>query len=221
MYKILVVISCLCLSQFAYADDDVPLDPVYEARHGMVIVNKGSNLYASNLATYSAPHNAQILYKLEIREVSLIQLVRDADLVTMFTKPFNLQRLMRGENVTVEADVYLGHYNRSGMQVFSNLPVTFKKHLYARLLDELESKDKKQKYDAVEVGTDEYILIHQIQTPPSYDHLVLVTNYVSCIKEFDTGSDVPTENELTRKLMYCGPLKPLYFESEVFKKQGG
>lgn len=220
MYKTFVLISLMCLSHLVCADDDDPLDPVYESRHGMVIVNKGSNLYASNLPGYAAPHNAQILYKLEMRELSLIQLVRDADLVTIHTQPFNLQRLVRGEKVTVQVDVYLGHYERGGMQVFKDLTITFSKQLYARMLDELESKDRKQRYDAVEVGTNEYILIHQIQTPPSYDQLVLITDYVSCIKEFDTGGVVPKESEMTRKLMYCGPLKPLYFETEVFKKQG-
>lgn len=218
MYKIVVFIGFLCLSLFATGDDDAPLDPAYEGRQGMVIVNKGSNLYVSNMPTYNMPHNAQILYKLELRELSLIQLVRDADMVTILTQPINLQRLIRGEKVTVLADVYLGHYDRGGMQVFKDLPITFNKPLYARMLDELESKDRKQRYDAVEVGNNEYILIHQIQTPPSYDHLVLATDYVSCIKEFDTGSAVPKENELIRRLMNCGPLKPLYFETEVFKK---
>lgn len=218
MFKYLLIIIFSLFSTISIADDELPpLDPAYEGVHGMVIVNKGSNLYVSNMAGYAAPHNAQVLYKIEMRELSLIQLVRDADLVTIKTKPFNLQRLIRGEKITIPVEVYLGHFARGGMRIHDSLDITFSKQLYVRMLEELETKDRTQKYDVVEVGTDERILIHQIQTPPSYDQLLLITEYANCITQFKTSVPVPEESELIRKLMYCGPMKPLYFEAEAFK----
>ena len=66
MNKVLIGILFL-LTQVSFAEDEVkklpPLDPAYMGVHGMVLVTQGSSIYASHLASYSKPHNVQLLYK--------------------------------------------------------------------------------------------------------------------------------------------------------------
>ena len=100
---ILFTLSLLTFSHLASAEEDPkelpPLNPKYMGVHGMKLFNKGSSVYASHMLSLETPKNVQILYKLDINELSLLQLVKDADLVTIKPEAFNLQRLMRGEEV--------------------------------------------------------------------------------------------------------------------------
>jgi len=96
------------LSQVSFAEDEVkklpPLDPAYMGVHGMVLFTQGSSIYASHLPFYRKPHNVQLLYKLDNNDLAVLQAVRDSQLITIKPKPFNLQRLMRGEKMIIQAD---------------------------------------------------------------------------------------------------------------------
>ena len=141
------------LSQVSIAEDEVkklpPLDPGYMGVHGMVLVNQGSSIYASHLPLYKKPHNVQLLYKLDNNDLSVLQTVRDGQLITIKPKPFNLQRLMRGEKMDIQADLYAGHFERGGMLVYENLPLSFDKQLYVRTFDDIKPSSTKQEYDVV------------------------------------------------------------------------
>ncbi|WP_286233100.1 hypothetical protein [Thalassotalea sediminis] len=194
-----------------------PLDPAYVDTHGMVLVSQGSRVFASNLALYEKPHDVQLLYKLETKAVPFLNLIRDADLVTIKTKPFNLQRLIRGEKMTVLADVYLGHFERDGMIVYQDYPIVFDKKLYARKLTDLKAPTKWQEYDVVTLNKAERIYIHKIQQAPSFAHLMFVDLTGACLHKFKTSELVPSENELTYKFINCGTMKPLYYEHNTFQ----
>ena len=126
-----------------------PLDPAYVGVHGMVLMNKASTIFAYHLPLYHKPHDVQLLYKLDVKNVALVHLVRDNDMVTIKPKPFNLQRLMRGEKVALEADIYIGHFERDGMLVYENMTLNFAKQLYMRKLDDISPSSKNQEYDVV------------------------------------------------------------------------
>ncbi len=87
----------------------------------MALVTPTSSIYASNMALYNKPHNVQLIYKIDTQSIPLIQLLRDNDLVTIKPNIFNLKRLMRGEKMTINADVYMGHFELDGMLVYKNL----------------------------------------------------------------------------------------------------
>lgn len=193
-----------------------PLDPKYMGIHGMKLLNKGSSVFASYMLTLKAPKNVQILYKLDISQLFLLQLIKDADLVTIKPEAFNLQRLIRGEKIEVKADIYMGNYKKDGMLTYSNIPIIFDKQLFAKVIDKPEESNKRQKYDVVQVRSKERILIHQIQKPPSYEHLIYLSDDVNCITNFTSSSAVPTESEIHYKLTYCGAMKPLYYNTEDF-----
>lgn len=201
-----------------FAEDEAapkPLNPIYNGEHYMVLVSNGTNVYASFMPGHESPKNLQLVYDIN-GPAAMKFLVRDADLVTMRTKRFNLERLMRGEEVTIQADIYMGHASREGSLTFESMEIVFEEQLYLRMLegDELEASSSRQKYDSIELSGSARMLVHQVQSSPSYDHLVLLYDAVGCVTEFNTSSPVPNPNEVLGKLLYCGSMKPLYFDSQ-------
>lgn len=223
MSKLLLVLICIIFtflsnSLVLAADEPAPpLDPKYMGSHGMVLINNGSNLYASLLPSYHEPTNMQLIYTIESKSVSLMHLVRDADLVTVKPQPFNLQHLMRDEKLTIKGDIYMGNFERDGMAVYKDFELNLDKQLYLRTLVELEQSNMRQKYDSVLLPNNLRILVHQIQGAPSYDNLMLLFDDVNCNTEFSTQDAVPKITEIYRKLAFCGSMKPLYYETQSFQ----
>lgn len=220
MKKVLFSILLL-LSQVSFAEEEVkklpPLDPAYMGIHGMVLVTQGSSIYASHLPRYKKPNNVQLLYKLDNYDLAVLQTVRDGQLITIKPKPFNLQRLIRGEKMVIQVDLYAGHFERGGMLVYENIPLSFNKQLYVRTFNDLKPSSATQEYDVVSLRKNFKIYIHRIQQAPSFDHLLSVDLEAGCLKRFSTSSPVPKETELQYKFLNCGTIKPLYFETENFQ----
>ncbi|WP_019028223.1 hypothetical protein [Colwellia piezophila] len=209
------------LSPVSIAEDEVkelpPLDPSYMGVHGMVLVVQGSSIYASHLPLYKKPHNVQLLYQLDNKDLAVLQTVRDSQFITIKPKPFNLQRLMRGEKIVIQADLYAGHFERGGMLIYQNISLTFDKQLYVRTFDDIKPSSRQQEYDVVTLKQNYRIYIHRIQQAPSFDHILSVDLAAGCLNRFITSSPVPKETELQYKFLHCGTIKPLYFETEDFK----
>lgn len=220
--KYFILLLCLFVQLTAVAEDKEvelpPLDPAYVDIHGMALVTHSSSIYASHMPLYDKPHNVQLIYKIDTKSIPLIQLVRDNDLVTIKPNKFNLQRLMRGEKITINADVYMGHFERDGMLVYENMPITFAKKLYVRDFSDIKESSSRQKYDVINLKKNNRIYIHRIQKAPSYDHLIHIDIEAGCLAQFNTSSPVPKETELQYKFLNCGTMKPLYFESESFSR---
>jgi len=219
--KRLLLVILLIVNSMSFASEDVkelpPLDPAYMGEHKFVLVNHSSTIYAAVMTTYSRPSNVQILYKIENKDLALLQTVRDGNLTTIKTKAFNLQRLMRGEKMVINVDLFAGHYARDGMLVYENIPLTFAKKLYVRELNEIKDSSEQQEYDLVSLKKNYKIYIHRLQKAPSFAHLLSVDLEAGCLTRFRTKSAVPKESELLYKFLNCGTMKPLYFETEDFK----
>lgn len=211
------------LSQMSFAGDEVkelpPLDPAYMGIHGMALFTQGSSIYASHMPMYKKPHNVQLLYKLDNNDLAVLQTIRDGDLITVKPKPFNLQRLMRGEKMVIYVDLYAGHFERDGMLVYENIPLSFDKQLYVRTFDNIKPSSTKQNYDFVSLKKNYKIYIHRIQQAPSFDHIIGIDLEASCLGRFNTSSAVPKETELQYKFINCGTMRPLYFETKDFEKK--
>ncbi|GAA5131453.1 hypothetical protein [Thalassotalea piscium] len=219
MFRVCIVLLFSLLSVLVAAQEQAlpPLESKYEASHAMVLFTHNSIVYAYNLPQYNLPSNVQVLYKLEVKDVALLQLVRDAQIVTIKPEVFNIQRLMQGEELTINADIYMGHFERDGMLVHEKRPLTFAKKLYARYMADLQASSKKQIYDVVPLNKNNKIYIHQIQQPPSYDHVIHIDIEASCLSTFNTSSPVPKRSELQYKFINCGTMKPLYYETKDFQ----
>lgn len=217
LFFLLMMMTCQTLAQDEKQAPPPPLDPAYEGIHGMVMVNNSATLYVSHLPLYSKPHDAQIVYKVSVAEPHVRYLVRDADLVTIMPQKFNLQRMMRGEAFTITADIYTGHFERGGIKIYENIVVSLDEQLYYRELKDLASSSIKREYDSIPLGKNERMLIHKIQSRPSYDHLILFYDNVNCMTSFNTSSAVPGQGEILNRLTFCGSMKPLYFETQDFQ----
>lgn len=217
----LLLVSLLLSFSSAYASDEdappPPLDPEYMGSHDMIIVAKGTTLYAYPIPGYEKPDNQQIIYKVGTDTPSIRFLVRDADIVTARSKPFNLQRLIRGEEIEIAMDIYMGHFDRGGMKIHEEAIITFDKLLYHRSFEDIKPSSIRQIYDMVKVGKNEFILVHQLHKKPTYDNLLLFDDMVNCVKEFTTSTPVPTIMQIFSRLNLCGPMKPLYYETELYQ----
>ena len=196
-----------------------PLDPMYHGLHPMALVNKGSNIFAVNMSGYRSPHDLQIIYQIKNPDVAFLNLVKDAELVTIKPQAFNIQRLLRGEEVTLTADVYMGHFDRGGSLFYASRTIEFTDKLYSREFKALEDSTQWQEYDYIDIKSNERIYIHRIQKAPSFSHLIYVDMIGACLQKFRTSKRVPKESELTHKFVNCGTLKPLYYESEDFQEK--
>ncbi|MCQ8877530.1 hypothetical protein NQT69_05715 [Pseudoalteromonas shioyasakiensis] len=219
--RFLFSILLVGLTTVAYCEEEAkelpPINPAYNAEHAMALVNQGSRIFAVNIPSYKQPHDVQVVYKIDNPDVAFLNVVRGAELITIKTKPFNIQRLMRGEEITITADIYNGDYRRDGTLVYENRTIEMSELLYARELDDLAESSQWQEYDLITLKENERIYIHKISQAPSYNHLIFVDLANACLQKFRTSKRVPKESELTYKFINCGTLKPLYFDSEDLK----
>lgn len=216
-------ISALCLvvslSVFSYEEpvELPPLDPKYEGVHGMVLYTANSRVFAHHLPMYHEPHNVQLIYQLEVKDVNLLQLIRDAKMVTIKPEPFNLQRLMRGEELSVTADVYMGHFERDGLLTYEQSTIKFAKQIYFREMTDVKESNRLQEFDVVDLNKNYKLYIHKIAKAPSYEGVMHIDVEATCLNRFTTSSAVPTQNELLYKFINCGTIKPLYYETQDFE----
>ena len=219
MLKIIAVIFMFLFNSIATAEEKAtelpPIDESYFGSHPMVLFIHSSKIFAYPFPGYKKPHDVQVLYKLDVKNLALVQLVRDAQFVTIVPEKFNIQRLMRGEKLTITADVYMGHYAQGGDKTYTEMPLSFAKQIYAREMKELEPSGRIQTYDKAEYSKSENIYIHRIQQAPSFDHILMIDETASCAKRFATSSATPKEQELLFKFVNCGSMKPLYFSTDI------
>ena len=218
-FRFLLLLTLLCSLDLMAEEEQAPppLDPEYMGKHDMIIVSKGTTLFAYPIPGYEKPHNQQLIYKISTKTASIRYLVRDAELVTARTKPFNLQRLIRGESFDVTMDIYMGHFDKGGLKVHEAAVLSFDEQKYLRTFEEIEPSSIRQVYDKVKVGSREFILVHRLQEKPTYDNLILFDDMVSCVTDFTTPTPTPSIVQIFGKLTLCGPMKPLYYESESFQ----
>lgn len=220
--RLLLTLLLVTLSGFAAAEEEKvelpPVDPAYNAEHPMALVNQGSSIIAINLPSYNSPDDVQVVYKIGNPDVALLNFVRNAELITVKPQAFNIQHLMRGEEITIITDIYEGDYQQGGSLIYSKKELELSKQLYARDLKDLSESSQWQDYDMINLGGSERIYIHKIQQAPSYNHLIFVDLVNACMQKLRTSKRVPAENELTYKFINCGTLKPLYYNADDFRK---
>lgn len=216
MIRIALLMLALSINGYASAEEEAPpppLDPKFMGSHDFVLMASESDLFASFRAEYRSPRDHQLIYMVDGKGPNLFYLVRDADLVTAKSSQFNLERLFRGETVEVTLNVYMGDHEEGASIVYPDLPVNFVKLLYHRPLDNIEPSGLRQTYDIVDLNREDRLLIHRIKHNPSFDHIVLAEEAKNCVTQFFASEAVPSENALLMKLLFCGSLKPLHYNS--------
>lgn len=195
-----------------------PLNPAWFGEHSMALVNQGSRIFAVNMPTYQKPSDVQIIYKIDNKDVAFLSMVRDLDLVTIKARPFNIENLIRGNEITVIADVYEGDFANGGSILYEGIELVFSEKLYARELTDLTEASQFQEYDYVDIKENERLYIHKLTQKPSFNHVMFVEMRGACLTKFKTSSRVPPLNELIYKFNNCGGMKPLFYDETRYQE---
>lgn len=108
--------------------------------------------------------------------------------------------------------MFNGHFERSGKALFTT-KLTFKSPLYVKKL--AITQPAKEEFDLIKVSAEQGMVIHKIQSKPSYDSLILV----ALTNEKYNGKlmcDAPVTTALASRLKACFKSVPSYLETRDF-----
>ena len=191
----------------------------YVGFHGMALILAGDKLLASHMPLYALPHNYQIVYEvttndthLKIIKKALNEAPNKQTQITILPTKFDLNLLINKQTPTLNTTVFNGHFERGGTALFST-KLTFKNPLYVKKL--AITQPEKEEFNLIKVSAEQGVVIHKIQSKPSFDSLSLValTNgkYNGQLK-----CDAPVTTTLASKLKACFKSVPSYLETRDF-----
>ena len=191
----------------------------YVGFHGMALILAGDKLLASHMPLYAPPHNYQVVYEvttndthLKIIKNALNESLKKQTQITISPTKFDLNLLINKLTPTLNTTVFNGHFERGGTALFST-KLTFKNPLYVKKI--AITQPEKEEFDLIKVSAEQGVIIHKIQSRPSYDSLSLValTNgkYNGQLK-----CDAPVTTTLASKLKACFKSVPSYLETHDF-----
>ena len=191
----------------------------YVGFHGMALILAGDKLLASHMPLYALPHNYQIVYEVTTNDThfkiiknALNESLKKQTQITILPTKFDLNLLINKLTPTLNTTVFNGHFERGGTALFST-KLTFKNPLYVKKI--AITQPEKEEFDLIKVSAEQGLIIHKIQSRPSYDSLSLValTNgkYNGQLK-----CDAPVTTTLASKLKACFKSVPSYLETHDF-----
>jgi hypothetical protein len=191
----------------------------YVGFHGMALILAGDKVLASHMPLYAPPHNYQIVYEvttddthLKIIKKELNESQKKQSQFTILPTKFDLNLLINKMTPTLNTTVFSGHFERGGTALFST-KLTFKNPLYVKKL--AITQPEKEEFDLIKLSAGQGLVIHKIQSKPSYDSLILV----ALTNEKYNGKlmcDAPVTTALTSKLKACFKSAPSYLETRDF-----
>ncbi len=209
MYRIVSYLILLCCMG-AHAHESQHSH--YVGHHGMVLFqSENDSWYASHLPLHVAPHDFQLIYEVELSDTHLIKQGAASKQMTILPERFDLAKLIAGDIFTLDAVLYLGHFERGG-KVFGRVTVSFKKLVYKRQV--VNQAPSGLKFDLITLSSGATLAIHQIASKPSFDALTWVSQSregpVSCEPSQLTTS-------VTRQIEQCLNATPFYLETKDFQ----
>jgi hypothetical protein len=166
------------------------------ATHGMVIFGQ-SNIYASHLPMYHAPHDAQVILQIDLDSATQVALINDRNkhpgtLYTLSPTPFVLSDLKKGLN-RLTATLYRGHFERGGIPIQASVPVIVKKVLWYQGLDRSAAKASVYRGIIFGEGRVNY-MAHEIDGAPSFDQITELECNASISAIANTAKAIPLGN---------------------------
>jgi hypothetical protein len=170
--------------------------------HTMVVIGT-ENLFLSHLPLYGAPHDYQIILKVELDPISKAALLDDqqttgAKLYTIFPPPITLISLadaLRSGN-TFELDgstIARGQIEDDAPRIIFNAKFTVTKALHFRQLNSNDADPAASKY-LLFGANDENFVAHLIAGAPNFDHILEVTAPAGKVVDFVAQEiDIPAQ----------------------------
>ncbi|UOB75558.1 MULTISPECIES: hypothetical protein [Pseudoalteromonas] len=191
----------------------------YVGFHGMALILAGDKVLASHMPLYAPPHNYQIVYEvttndthLKIIKKALNESLKKQTQITILPTKFDLNLLINKLTPTLNTTVFNGHFERGGTALFST-KLTFKSPLYVKKL--AITKPTKAEFDLIKLSAGRGLVIHKIQSKPSYDSLILVA-LTNGKYNGKLMCDAPVTTALASKLKACFKIVPSYLETRDF-----
>ncbi|MDC9523960.1 hypothetical protein PSH54_00395 [Pseudoalteromonas sp. Angola-30] len=214
-----ILLIFILLSSAAHSNTPQHKTHSYNGFHGMALILAGDKVLASHMPLYAPPHDYQIVYEvttndthLKIIKKALNESLKKQTQITILPTKFDLNLLINKLTPTLNTTVFNGHFERGGTALFST-KLTFKNPLYVKKI--AITQPEKEEFDLIKVSAEQGVVIHKIQSKPSYDSLSLValTNgkYNGQLK-----CDAPVTTALASKLKACFKSVPSYLETRDF-----
>ncbi|MFC3649437.1 hypothetical protein ACFOOH_20735 [Planctobacterium marinum] len=224
MSKLTVLLLFFCLSQAVPMKADEHKHHQRMGSHGMVLFSDGDRLFASHLPLYQAPHDYQLIYEVELQsqEKLIAQLISgeqtEEHMLTLLPEHFDLNKLIEGESITLNATVFKGHFERGGKPWLSEQEVFFKKPLYRRqLTGNVSANAEPNQWHSILLSEQRLLFVHLIGPAPSFDAIYLAEQ-CQLKESAKTSIEYSFENaELVANFRQCHSQKALYVEFQDFK----
>ncbi|MEM5510219.1 hypothetical protein WNY98_15185 [Pseudoalteromonas sp. AS71] len=191
----------------------------YNGFHGMALILAGDKVLASHMPLYAPPHNYQIVYEVTTDDTHLKTikniLNKAADeqrQITILPTKFDLNLLINKKTPTLNVTIFNGHFERGGNALFTT-KLTFRNPLYVEKIT--TNQAQKKVFALIKLTEQQGLVIHKIQSKPSYDSLSLVpltmSKYNGKLK-----CDASISTALKSKLEACFKTVPSYLETKDF-----
>ncbi|MEL0634198.1 hypothetical protein V6237_15560 [Pseudoalteromonas carrageenovora] len=191
----------------------------YVGFHGMALILADDKVLASHMPLYAPPHDYQIVYEVTTSDTHfntiksvLKKAATEQGQITILPTKFDLNLLINKKTPTLNVTVFNGHFERGGKALFST-KLTFEKPLYVKKL--AITKPKKAEFDLIKVSATQGLVIHKIQSKPSYDSLNLIPLSNGIYNE-ELKCDTAINTALKSKLEACFKNAPSYLETRDF-----
>jgi hypothetical protein len=142
--------------------------------HGMVIVGTGK-VYLSHLPMFHSPHDYQVITEVALSGAGLETYLKSqaqtkGALHTLVPQAFVLPQMME-HPTPFKADIYLGHFERGGEIVASDVTVTIQKVLYFKKFDPTAPTPRLSQL-VVFGNSEELFAAHLITAKPDFDQII-------------------------------------------------
>ena len=191
----------------------------YNGFHGMALILAGDKVLASHMPLYAPPHNYQIVYEVTTDDTHLKTIKNilnkaadEQEQITILPTKFDLNLLINKKTPTLNVTVFNGHFERGGNALFTT-KLTFKNPLYVEKIT--TNQAQKNVFTLIKLTEQQGLVIHKIQSKPSYDSLSLVPLTMSKYNE-KLKCDASISTALKSKLEACFKTVPSYLETKDF-----
>jgi hypothetical protein len=209
-----LLISLALLPSIARAEHMAGQVSEAPAIHGMVLLGK-EKIFLSHLPMFHAPHDAQVIFSVEIDRRSKAKLdAATGDFFTLVPEEYRLGEMIQKPH-SFEAEIYSGHFERGGKLIAEHVRVTNVRVIFSQKLFANEKPVPESKYFAFGSGKEQF-MAHLIQGKPNFDQLLLVEGYgmgeisfpdQSARDPFEANTTLKAENGTRWKI-----IKSIYLE---------
>ncbi len=192
----------------------------YVGEHGMVLLaGPEQEMIASHMPLYHAPHDYQIVYRVESNDERL-KLLNDDQLITILPEAFDLTKLIKANKITLKTKVYRGHFERGGEFLFDS-ELSFKELLYVRKIETIKSLKSDllleiNQFEIIPVSEKIALLIHKIGNSPSFDSISWLLNRDKNKEIKCKSKPFKNHGSLLVYIEKCTGAKTQYFEFRDF-----